>query len=75
MTMNMTCTLFELTPEEALAGATREGARALGLQDEVGTLEVGKWCDLAIWNVEEPAALAYAMGFNPLQSRVWHGHV
>ncbi len=75
MTMNMTCTLFELTPEEALAGATREGARALGLQDEVGTLEVGKWCDLAIWNVEEPAALAYAMGFNPLHARVWHGHV
>ncbi|NNF76492.1 MAG: imidazolonepropionase, partial [Rhizobiales bacterium] len=75
MTMNMTCTLFELTPEEALAGATREGARALGLQDEVGTLEGGKWCDLAIWNVEEPAALAYAMGFNPLHSRVWHGHV
>ncbi|MCP5083461.1 MAG: imidazolonepropionase [Alphaproteobacteria bacterium] len=75
MTMNMTCTLFELTPEEALAGATREGARALGLHDEAGTLEVGKWCDLAIWNVEEPAALAYAMGFNPLHSRVWHGHV
>ncbi len=75
LTMNMTCTLFELTPEEALAGATREGARALGLHDEVGTLEVGKWCDLAIWNVGEPAALAYAMGFNPLHERVWHGHV
>ena len=75
MAMNMTCTLFDLTPEEALAGATREGARALGLQDEAGTLEVGKWCDLAIWNVEEPAALAYGMGFNPLHSRVWHGHV
>lgn len=74
MTMNMTCTLFELTPEEALAGATREGARALGMQDEVGTLEPGKWCDLAIWNVEEPAALAYAMGFNPLHVRVWHAH-
>lgn len=74
MTMNMTCTLFELTPEEALAGATREGARALGMQDEVGTLEPGKWCDLAIWNVEEPAALAYAMGFNPLHARVWHAH-
>ncbi|MEM8645433.1 MAG: imidazolonepropionase [Pseudomonadota bacterium] len=75
LTMNMTCTLFELTPEEALAGATREGARALGLQEEVGTLVAGKWCDLAIWDVAEPAALAYAMGFNPLYQRVWHGHV
>lgn len=73
LAMNMTCTLFGLTPEEALAGATREGARALGLQDEVGTLEPGKWCDLAIWDVHEPAALAYSMGFNPVHARVWHG--
>ncbi len=75
LAMNMTCTLFGLTPAEALAGATREGARALGLQDEAGTLEAGKWCDLAIWDVHEPAALAYSMGFNPLHERVWHGHV
>ena len=75
LTMNMTCTLFGLTPEEALAGATRESARALGMTDDVGTLEAGKWCDLAIWDVQEPAALAYAIGFNPLHQRVWHGHV
>ncbi|MEM7429303.1 MAG: imidazolonepropionase [Pseudomonadota bacterium] len=74
LAMNMTCTLFGLTPEEALAGATREGARALGIQAEAGTLQPGKWCDLAIWDAHEPAALAYSMGYNPLHARVWHGH-
>src|SRR6185295_8461843 len=48
--LNMACTLFRLTPEEALAGITREGARALGLLDEIGTLETGKAADLAIWD-------------------------
>jgi imidazolonepropionase len=65
LTMNMACTLFRLTPEEALAGVTCHAARALGLADTQGTLEVGKVCDLAIWDVAEPAGLAYAMGANP----------
>ena len=73
MTLNMGCTLFRLTPEEALAGMTREAARALGLASEIGTLEVGKRCDLAIWEIERPAELAYRMGFNPLTSRIWNG--
>jgi imidazolonepropionase len=65
LTMNMACTLFRLTPEQALAGVTCHAARALGLADTHGTLEVGKVCDLAIWDVAEPAGLAYAMGANP----------
>ncbi len=73
MTMNMGATLFRLTVEECLAGVTREAARALGLTDEVGTLEAGKWCDLASWDIERPAELVYRMGFNPLHVRVWRG--
>jgi len=73
MALNMACTLFRLTPEETLAGATRVAATALGLSDEIGTIEQGKSCDLAIWNVEHPAELSYAMGFNPLHQRIWRG--
>ena len=73
MTLNMACTLFRLTPEEALAGLTRNAARALGLDDETGTLEAGKRCDLAIWDIERPAELAYRIGFNPLHARIWNG--
>ncbi len=73
MTMNMGCTLFRLTPEEALAGMTRNAALALGLQDEIGTLEAGKACDLAIWDIERPAELAYRIGFNPLHTRIRNG--
>ena len=73
LTMNMGATLFGMTVEECLTGVTREAARALGKQAEIGTLEAGKWADLAIWNVETPAELVYRMGFNPLHQRVWHG--
>ncbi|WP_108051138.1 imidazolonepropionase [Bosea sp. 124] len=73
LVMNMACTLFRLTPEEALTGLTRHAARALGLQDQIGTLEPGKACDLAIWDIERPAELAYRIGFNPLHARIWNG--
>ena len=62
-----------MTVEEIIAGATREAARALGRIGEIGTLEVGKWCDLAIWDVERLAELPYRIGFNPLHARVWRG--
>ena len=65
LTMNLACTLFRLTPEEALAGVTRNGARALGMHATHGTLEPGKQADLALWEIESPATLAYAMGANP----------
>jgi imidazolonepropionase len=73
--LNMACTLFRLTPEEALAGMTREGARALGLQDEIGTLQVGKAADLAIWDVKSPAELSYWLGAPLLRERVFAGRV
>lgn len=71
--MNMACTLFRMTPEEALAGFTREGARALGLQDEIGTLEVGKAADFAIWDINSPAELSYWLGAKLLSERVVAG--
>jgi imidazolonepropionase len=73
LTMNMAATLFRLTVEECIAGVTREAARALGRLDTIGTLEAGKLCDLAIWDVEQPAELVYRMGFNPLHARVRSG--
>lgn len=73
LTMNMGATLFRLTVDEAIAGVTREAARALGRLAAVGTLEPGKCCDLAIWNVERAAELVYRLGFNPLAQRVWRG--
>ena len=73
LAMNMAATLFRLTVEECLAGVTREAARALGRLDRVGTLEPGKVCDLAIWDIERPAELVYRMGFNPLHVRIWRG--
>ena len=73
--LSMACTLFRMTPEEALAGMTREGARALGLHDKIGTLEVGKAADLAIWNINEPAELSYWIGADLLRERVFAGHI
>jgi imidazolonepropionase len=73
LALNMGCTLFRLTPDEALLGVTRNAAHALGLLGEVGTLEAGKWCDLAIWDIERPAELAYRIGFNPLHARIRRG--
>jgi imidazolonepropionase len=65
--LNMACVLLGMTPEEALAGVTREGARALGLSGDRGTLEAGKRADLALWNIGQPAELAYWIGGNPLR--------
>jgi imidazolonepropionase len=73
MALNMGCTLFGLSPEEALAGMTRNAARALNLEKEVGTLETGKRADLAIWNIGEPAELAYWIGADLLADRYYHG--
>lgn len=70
LTMNMGCTLFRLTPEEALAGVTRNAAKALGLDNEIGTLQTGKRAELAIWDCAHPAELSYHIGFNPLHSRI-----
>jgi imidazolonepropionase len=73
LTMNMGATLFGLTVDECMAGATREAARALGRLTDIGTLEAGKYCDLAIWEIDRPAELVYRLGFNPLHARVWRG--
>jgi len=73
--LNMGCTLFGLTPEEALAGLTRNGARALGLGDDLGTLEEGKSADFCRWRIDSPAELAYWVGANPLEQSVFEGSV
>ena len=70
LTMNMGCTLFRLTPEEALRGVTANAARALGLPD-VGSIAPGQRAELAVWDVEHPAELSYRIGFNPLHSRIF----
>lgn len=74
LAMNMGATLFGLSVEECLTAVTRNAALALGRAAEAGSLEVAKWCDLAVWEVERPAELVYRMGFNPLHMRVWRGH-
>jgi imidazolonepropionase len=68
----MACTLFRLTAEEALAGVTRNAARALGLADR-GVIAPGLRADLAVWDVARPAELAYRIGFNPLNRRIVGG--
>ncbi|MEC7258725.1 MAG: imidazolonepropionase [Pseudomonadota bacterium] len=72
LAMNMGCTLFRLTPAEALAGVTRHAAQALGMTD-CGQIAPGMRADLAVWDVETPAELAYRIGFNPLKRRIFGG--
>ena len=71
--LNMACTLFGLAPAEALAGVTRNAAKALGVGSEVGRLASGQRADLALWDIAGPAELAYAFGANPLVARVARG--
>src|SRR5262249_31015295 len=71
--LNMGATFFRLTPEETLAGVTRNAAKALGLGDSVGTLKAGKRAVFAVWNIDRPAELTYRIGFNPLHRRIWQG--
>jgi len=71
--LNMACTLFRLTPAEALAGVTRNAAKALGLGNEIGRLTTGRRADLALWDISRPAELAYAFGANPCVARVVRG--
>lgn len=75
LALNMACTLFRLTPEEALTGATRHAAQALGLQTQIGQLRTGFAADFIVWNIEHPAELAYQVGVNPIQQRVVAGAV
>ena len=71
--MNMACTLFRMTPAEALLGVTRVAAQALGLQDDRGSIELGKRADLCLWDVDHPAELSYAIASSPLRARIHHG--
>jgi imidazolonepropionase len=71
--MNLAAVEFGLTTAECLAGVTCHAASALGLQDSIGTIAAGQWCDLAIWNVAEPAELVNNLGARPLHRRFWHG--
>lgn len=73
LTMNMAATQFRLTVEECLVGTTRTASYALAMQDDIGTLEAGKFADFCIWNIQAPAELIYRIGFNPLHSRIWRG--
>ena len=79
MIMSLACTLFRITAEEAVAGFTREGARALGLLGDRGTLEVGKRADLVLWGLGHPAELPYRIGHSPVRAvvrggeTVWRG--
>ena len=71
LAMNMAATLFRMRVDEIIMGTTREAARALGKLNETGTIEAGKYCDLAIWDIERPAELVYRLGFDPLHARIW----
>ena len=73
--MNMACTLFALTPEEALAGVTYNAAKALGLEDHVGSLAIGKQANFIHWDIESPAELSYWLGGQLLRHRVYQGEL
>ena len=73
LAMNMACTLFGLTPEEAVAGMTRNAAVALGLQDEIGTISAGKAADLCVWRIGRPAELCYWIGLPGPERRIVAG--
>lgn len=73
LAMNMACTIFRLTPLEALTGTTLHAAKALGMDDTHGSLELGKKADFALWDIDRPGDLAYAMGFNPCREIVKEG--
>jgi imidazolonepropionase len=75
LAMNLACILFGLTPEEALAGVTREAARALGRSERLGTLTAGKKADFLVWDVDHPAEIVCALGVNRLETRVFRGRV
>jgi imidazolonepropionase len=75
LALSMACTLFGLTPEEALTGVTRNAAQALGLSKDVGTIEVGKRADLAFWRIERPAQLCYGLGGNPCAAVMYRGKI
>ncbi len=75
LAMNMACTLFGLTPEEALAGVTRHAALALGLGGKTGGLSVGQQADFLVWDTEEPAELVCTLGVNVLRQRVYRGEI
>lgn len=72
--LNMACTLFQLTPLEALQGVTVHAAKALGLLDQTGTLEPGKAADFAFWDIAHPAELSYHLGYNPCRGIMHNGN-
>ena len=74
LTMNMACTLFQMTPQETLAGVTKNAAKALGEKDS-GAIKIGNRADLCIWDIKHPAELSYRIGFNPLHQRIFGGAV
>jgi imidazolonepropionase len=75
LAMNIACTLFRMTPAEALAGVTRHAALALGKSDTHGVLAAGRYADFCVWDIESLSELAYWIGFNPLRAVVRHGAV